>query len=475
MIKPRKFCFLTFLLFLLLPIGALASDAGREDVKAMLERECTNLDRVKLFSLIDSRFASDMATGVSPDLFKIMEGVVKRTDFDDIPEEKTAEIIGLIYDAFRKGAPLEYLDKIFDVAYVKTVTADRLAAAAFALREFSASDVPEEIYEEFVYKSLEDEWDPAATPVLTRGLIYGVERGLTPQKTALVIMLDVQSGELRKKSADQLVLDAIKLVREREPKNWKPLKPAQRELLAKQEQKKKLALLQKAAEEKKKRKEEERRIAEEKLRRLRQAGENRVEQERKTREIQTMITAYQEQIHRFQQDQAVVSEAVRQQMEAVNREKEERNRERDENREKQLAAMELDVLRFGKTSKLNKLLLISSVDRYLGTPYRYGGDSPGGIDCSAFTRRVYRDQGIELPRTAREQARVGAGLPKDYIQAGDLVFFDPSIVGNISHVGVYIDDHTFAHASSSRGVVKSSLRERYYQKRFVKANRIYSE
>lgn len=137
--------------------------------------------------------------------------------------------------------------------------------------------------------------------------------------------------------------------------------------------------------------------------------------------------------------------------------------------------MGLDVLRFGKKGRLNAELLLSSVDRYLGTPYRYGGDSEAGIDCSAFTRRVYRDQGIELPRSAREQSRVGAGMPNGYVQAGDLVFFDPSIVGSISHVDVSIGDNMFAHASSSRGVVKSSLRERYYQKRFVKANRIFGE
>ncbi len=58
---------------------------------------------------------------------------------------------------------------------------------------------------------------------------------------------------------------------------------------------------------------------------------------------------------------------------------------------------------------------------------------------------------------------------------GDLIFFDPSIVGTISHVGLYMGENVFAHASSSRGVVKSSLRERYYQKRFVQANSILEQ
>lgn len=59
------------------------------------------------------------------------------------------------------------------------------------------------------------------------------------------------------------------------------------------------------------------------------------------------------------------------------------------------------------------------------------------------------------------------------MQPGDLVFFDTSITGSISHVGVYLGSGTFAHASSSKGVTKSNIREKYYSKRFVKANRIF--
>ena len=126
-----------------------------------------------------------------------------------------------------------------------------------------------------------------------------------------------------------------------------------------------------------------------------------------------------------------------------------------------------------KTGKLDVVKLYAAVDRYLGIPYRYGGDSETGIDCSAFTRRVYRVNNVELPRTSMEQSHVGFGVGSAPMQPGDLVFFDPSIVGRISHVGVYLGHGEFAHASSSKGVTRSNIREKYYTKRFVKANRLF--
>jgi hypothetical protein len=120
--------FLVMAFAIVLEHPALAGSESRDKVKALVERECTHLDQQKLLSLIDSRFPAEMEGELPPDLLRIMEGVIKRTDFDTISEEKTVELIELVYGAFRKGAPLDQLDKIFDVAYAKTVSVDRLAA-----------------------------------------------------------------------------------------------------------------------------------------------------------------------------------------------------------------------------------------------------------------------------------------------------------------------------------------------------------
>lgn len=468
-------CFSVFVVF-----HSHAAQAGTktetDKIAAMLDKECVNLKKDKMKDLLLSRFSTDIDQGLSPDFLQIMEGVIKRTDFDNISEEKTAEIIGLVYGSFKKGASLEYLDQLFDVAYAKTVGVDSLTAAAKALQDFHHSDVPPDIAEEFVYRSLEDGWDPAAVPVLTRGLIYGVDRGLTPQKIALIIMLDVNNGELKKKGPDQLVLDSIKLVREREPKNWKPLKQVEREMAENQEKKRKLAEIQKQVEEKKQQKEIEKEKADKELKRLRSGGEDMArasEQERVAQQIETMLKAYQAEIVRYQHEQQELDAGLMAHREELERQKQQKDRERDERRKEQLENMERSITASAKSGRLDVERLHASIDRYIGIPYRYGGDSEAGIDCSAFTRRVYRSQNVELPRSSMEQSFVGFGIGGEIMRPGDLVFFDPSIVGRISHVGVYLGNGIFAHASSSKGVTKSSIRERYYTKRFVKANRVF--
>lgn len=473
----RRLYFLVISFFLITfhSVPSFSAQADVTKLQGLLESECTNLNKDKLFDLLKSGFQSEIDKGLSPDLLRIMQGVIKRTDFDGISEEKTAEIIGLVYGAFKKGALLQYLDQIFDVAYAKTITVNQLYAAANALKEFDDSDVPQDIYEEFVYKGIEGKWDPAAVPVLVRGLIYGVDRGLTPQRVALSIMIDLEKGELKRKMPDNLVLDAIKFVRGIEPEKWKPLSEAEKALAKRKEKKMELEGMKKVIETKRMEKETDRKRAEEELKRVREErGKQKAEQEKRAGEVEARLTAYQNEILKYQKEQFDLEDALKKQAEEMERERERRSKERDARRKKDIDLIGQKISEHVKIGNLDIDRLFAAVDRYLGIPYRFGGDSESGIDCSAFTRRVYREQDIELPRTSREQAVVGNGVNGNSMLPGDLVFFDTSIVGAISHVGVYLDNNTFAHASKSRGVTKSSIREKYYSKRFVKANRVFA-
>lgn len=109
---------------------------------------------------------------------------------------------------------------------------------------------------------------------------------------------------------------------------------------------------------------------------------------------------------------------------------------------------------------------------YLSIPYRFGGSSRKGIDCSAFVQQVFREVDVDLPRTAREQFRVGAEIERDELQKGDLIFFR-TYAKYPSHVGIYLGDGKMIHASSrSRRVVVSNVDNPYYLKRFIGAKRI---
>ena len=116
--------------------------------------------------------------------------------------------------------------------------------------------------------------------------------------------------------------------------------------------------------------------------------------------------------------------------------------------------------------------LLESVDEYYGVRYRKGGNGKAGIDCSGFTFAVYMAAyGIALPRVSREQYRISRKISTTELQEGDLVFFNTNGTG-VSHVGVYLGNSKFVHASVSKGVMVSSLFENYYLKRFVGGGRI---
>ena len=109
---------------------------------------------------------------------------------------------------------------------------------------------------------------------------------------------------------------------------------------------------------------------------------------------------------------------------------------------------------------------------WAGTPHVMGGDSEAGIDCSAFARRLGADVlDVWLPRTSREQALTGWRVDPHQLEAGDLVFF-ASGGGTINHVGVYLRDGRFVHASSSLGVAISHLDETYWSAHFREARRV---
>lgn len=113
--------------------------------------------------------------------------------------------------------------------------------------------------------------------------------------------------------------------------------------------------------------------------------------------------------------------------------------------------------------------LMAEHQRWQGTPYRLGGTSSEGIDCSALVQNVFADTfSLDLPRATRYQVNEGAAVGRESLEPGDLVFFRPP---GSRHVGIYVGDERFLHASTSRGVMISSLDNVYWQRYYWKARR----
>lgn len=110
---------------------------------------------------------------------------------------------------------------------------------------------------------------------------------------------------------------------------------------------------------------------------------------------------------------------------------------------------------------------------YLGKPYKGKSKYEEGLDCSHFTSSVFRKfNRIELPRTAADQFKAGVEVHFNHLRYGDLVFYKTTRKA-ISHVGIYVGNRRFIHASSSKGVIISGMDEKYWSERYVGARRVF--
>jgi cell wall-associated NlpC family hydrolase len=121
--------------------------------------------------------------------------------------------------------------------------------------------------------------------------------------------------------------------------------------------------------------------------------------------------------------------------------------------------------------------ILKDAEKYIGTPYKFGGSTSSGFDCSGFTVKVFEENDFNLPRRSSDQAEAGKNIDIKDVKPGDLLFFATAGGSRVSHVGIVHDigpdgEVKFIHASASKGVIISSLNEKYWNKAYLHAQRV---
>jgi lipoprotein Spr len=145
----------------------------------------------------------------------------------------------------------------------------------------------------------------------------------------------------------------------------------------------------------------------------------------------------------------------------------------DEPETENLSALQLKygVLLNTPAEEVKNTRMFEFIDEWYGTPYKLGGTTKKGIDCSAFSQYLFAAvYGISLPRTAREQHKLTNRISRTELKEGDLIFFNTR--GGVSHVGVYLQNNKFVHASTSGGVMISDIFDEYWVRRFIGVGRL---
>jgi cell wall-associated NlpC family hydrolase len=130
-----------------------------------------------------------------------------------------------------------------------------------------------------------------------------------------------------------------------------------------------------------------------------------------------------------------------------------------------------------ETNNLFAEFLMKEAETYIGTPYRYGGTSRTGIDCSSFVKSVFESFNMNLPRVSADQAKEGIRISTEEAREGDLVFFATRGGSRVSHVGIIHGRNqegtlTFIHSSTSQGVIITPLSDNYWSKRLLYVKRV---
>ncbi|RLA94703.1 MAG: hypothetical protein DRG83_19440, partial [Deltaproteobacteria bacterium] len=441
-------------------------------------------DKTALIFTLRDEFGDELFNiSIESEYLESMKHVIIAGLFEEADPKSVVELTHKVYHAEKNGAPISFVEELAIVGLAKPITEKQLEAYAKSLGKLSTTHIDPGIYEEMISYGLANDWSAEVIRALTNGLLHGHNMGLNLRKLVLAFMMRVNQG-VDKAKLSAMVEEEIMFLKKHEERNrrererrdfayQKMQKAVSRGVSEKIAQELYLQAIEgnwkkdvikavfEGMVEAKKLGLTPEKVALAMIVRIEQ-GLGKTSPEQMTKEeINYVKEMERERLAIIEKDRATklalsTSKRIGYQS-AVQR-----------SNDLQLVEQEFQSSR----SSLNVSLMAQTIRNFLGVPYRWGGTTRYGIDCSGFVQRVFREQGIYLPRVSRQQYRVGKYVPRNKLKYGDLVFFSKYGDGYITHVGVYIGNGRFAHSCCSKGVTISSLDYRYYRVRYEGARRV---
>ncbi len=493
--KNAKKIFLIFCIYLISTFFGVVELYARDEGEVQIQQMVYSIEGIapneqqQLIENLSSRFRQKIARGtLDPEILKNTSAIISAGMFEQAQLASIADVAFKAYVAEENGAPAVYVRDLSLIGMSTPISAEQLEMAAKGIEQMMRAGVEPVIVEDFISYGMYNGWSGKTIRQAAAGMVRGISQNLKAKRLALSIIISIDR-DVNKRSAQEIVPEAIQFLID--------LNQKQPEEALRQE--KAYQMLQQAVTQN-----VPKAVAEETyFTALEEAwtqrdieiifkGLIRGQQKGLTPErLATAIIIHKAQAGEAETTKQIVNEEINY---VANLEKKRSqiilNDEKKYKRKpvpvdpSQMSSLEprkvtrKEPHKFynstGRTS-INQELMWQIIQEYLGppqTPYRWGGTSKSGIDCSGFVLNVYRQQGVYLPRTSAQQYRVGMSVNQT-MQFGDLVFFSKyGPAYKVTHVGIYIGGDKFVHSSASKGVTVSSLNKRYYRARFKGAKRI---
>jgi hypothetical protein len=485
-------CLIILLFFpLSLRIPTMQQDRGMAQINAMI-RSIPGLipsEQTTLIVALDHQLGGEIFNQrIGAELLNSMKHIVSAGIFEEADPKTIAEVVHKAYEAELRGAPAEYVEDLALIGFAQSITSQQLEVSAKALSQFVQTDIDPVVYQELLSYGLANSWSAETIAGTSQGLIRGRTLGVDLSKLALSIIIRVDQG-LESVPVATMVEEEIAFIQQFRVKDRS--EKERRDLIHHSMQDAinrgvptgiAQELYYEAVEEKWEKDvfqavfigmvESHRmgltpeRIAIAMIVRIEQGLGSTSPEQMVQEEIAYVKEIEKDRLSLIQKDRTLdyskpVPDPKQYQVFVEPKRREPKRPEPKPN-----------IYRQSARTTINIALMNQSIRSFIGVRYIWGGNSRRGTDCSGFTQTVYSEQGIIIPRNSRWQYRVGKSIASQNLQYGDLVFFNKYGYGGISHVGIYLGNAQFAHASCSKGVTISRLNKRYYRVRYAGGRRM---